>query len=191
MTKVRVVGMDPSFSNWGVAVGQLDVWTGILELSGLYTIRPSKITSKQVRTSSKDLDRVHQLVAGCLPHLKGSQATFVEVPVGSQSAAAMKGYGACIGALASLQVMGHPFIELSPNDIKLAGHGTKTATKTQMIEWAVERHPEAPWPMQTKKGVESVVATQAEHMADAIAAIYAGVKTPDFQRMLPILRRAA
>lgn len=190
MTKAKVVGMDPSYSNWGLAVGELDLDSGILELSGVYVVRPEKILSKQVRVNSKDLHRSRQLIPGILPHLAGAKAIFAEIPTGSQSAVAMKGYGVCIGTLSALEHLGHPFIEVLPDEVKLASYGSKNATKTQMIEWAVGQYPEAPWPMQTKKGVESVVATQAEHMADAVAAIHAGARTPEFQRLLPVLRQA-
>lgn len=191
MSWVKVVGQDPSYSNWGLAIGELEVHTGECRILELVTVSPVKMEGKQVRVSSIDVDRAQQLYEGVLPYLAGAAASFVEVPVGSQSASAMKGYGACISLLASMRHHGYPFIELTPNDIKLAGHGTKGATKKQMIQWAYERHPEAPWPTQTRKGVTSVVASQAEHMADAVAAIHAGVRTPEFQRMLPLLRRAA
>ena len=121
---------------------------------------------------------------------QGAQAIFVEVPHGSQSARAMASYGVCIGVLGALRAMGIPFFEVNATEVKMAAVGNKTATKDEMIAWARLVHPEAPWPTYTQKGVEYVSEAKAEHMADATAAIYAGVRTPAFQQLLPILMAA-
>ena len=55
-----------------------------------------------------------------------------------------------------------------------------------MIQWAMKAHPEANWPMYKKNGVMLVSEAQAEHMADAIGAIYAGVRGNSFQQMLAL-----
>lgn len=183
--------MDPSYRNWGYSVGELDPNEGTLELTDVGVIQPVSIESKQVRTSSKDLDRTEQLVRPLIKLLKEADAIFVEVPVGSKSASAMKGYGVCIGVLGALRALGYAFVEVTPMDVKLISVGSKTASKKQMIEWAVGSYPDAPWPRQTVKGVTSVIASKAEHMADSVAAIHAGAQTPEFQRMLPAFRRAA
>lgn len=183
--------MDPSMSNWGYTVGELDPQEGTLTLSDVGVIKPAKITSKQVRQNSKDLDQAEQIIRPLRELLDGADAIFVEVPVGSQSASAMKGYGICIGVLGALRALGYAFVEVTPTDVKLNSVGSKTASKKQMIEWAVDLYPDAPWPRQTIKGVTTVIASKAEHMADAVAAIHAGAITPEFQRMLPAFRRAA
>lgn len=191
MNQIKIVGMDPSLSNWGVAKGLLDIDTGVLDLQELSVIKPSVIEAKQVRTNVKDLDRANQLVSGALEAVRDADVICVEVPTGSQSASAMKGYGICIGALAALEVQGHSFILVTPTQVKeITGLG-KTATKKAMIEWASNTYPDAPWPRQTVKGVTSIVAGTAEHMSDAVAAIHAGVATPEFKRLLPAFRRAA
>lgn len=61
----------------------------------------------------------------------------------------------------------------------MATVGSKTASKQEMIEWAMHHHPEANWPMKTRNKALSVITGSAEHMADAIAAIHAGLlKSP-------------
>jgi len=191
MSVVKVVGMDPSMSNWGIAVGLLDVNQETLTIDHLAVLKPEVPSGKQVRQNSKDLARAAELYAGALLQVTGAKAIFVEAPVGSQSARAMASYGICMGVLGALRVAGHGFIELTPTEVKLAGHGTKGATKQQMIDWALRTHPEAPWPTFTREGQTKVSAVKAEHMADAVAAIHAGLKTPEFTRMLPLLRQVA
>lgn len=141
---------------------------------------------KQVRQNSKDIEAAAQLAWGAWAFVQEAQAIFVEVPVGSQSSRAMASYGICVGILGSLQAMGHPFYQVTPTEVKLAGPGIKHATKAQMIDWAVEMYPSAPWPTYTQKGEVKVVESKAEHMADAIAAIHAGVKTQQFQQMMKL-----
>lgn len=187
-----VVGFDPSMNNWGVSRGVISVdpanlRNSSLRVTGLSVINPVKPDSKQVRTNSKDLLAAEQLARGALEAAAGAQAIFVEVPVGSQSARAMASYGICVGVLGALRAMGIPFFEVTPTEVKMASVGKKTATKQDMIAWAQAQHPEAPWPTYKEKGIEYVSEAKAEHMADATATIYAGVRTTTFQSLLPML----
>jgi len=95
----------------------------------------------------------------------------------------MASYGVCIGILASMK---KPLIQVTPNEVKLAAVGKKTATKEQMIEWAINKYPTAPWLTRKFKGQITHVKSN-EHLADATAAIHAGVKTDEFKRMLVLL----
>jgi Holliday junction resolvasome RuvABC endonuclease subunit len=103
----------------------------------------------------------------------------------------MASYGICVGVLGSLRAAGVPFFEVTPTEVKLAGFGKKTATKEQMISWAVAKHPEANWPTYTRNGVKEVSEAKAEHMADAVAAIYAGIASNPFQQVLPFIQPMA
>lgn len=192
---IQVIGFDPSMNNWGVSKGVITVDTvdfkqSFLKVNHLQVIQPVKPEGKQVRTNSKDLLAAEQLARHAMAAAQGAQAIFVEVPHGSQSARAMASYGVCIGVLGALRAMGIPFFEVNATEVKMAAVGNKTATKDEMIAWARLVHPEAPWPTYTQKGVEYVSEAKAEHMADATAAIYAGVRTPAFQQLLPILMAA-
>jgi hypothetical protein len=145
-------------------------------------------TGKQVRQNSKDLEAAKQLYTGALDVIAGAHAIFVEVPVGSQSARAMASYGICVGILGGLRASGTPFYEVTPSEVKLAATRSKTATKQQMIEWGVSTHPEAPWPTYKRAGQEVISEAKAEHMADAVGAIYAGVATDQFKQSLQLMR---
>lgn len=186
MALLRVAGFDPSLRNWGIACGLYDTDTKSLVIKHLSTIQPVLPTSKQVRQNSKDLESAVQHATGALEVLRQAQATFVEIPVGSQSARAMAGYALCVGVLGTLRALGHSFYELTPTEVKVIATGKATATKREMIDWAMAQHPEADWPMQTKRGKTSVVESKAEHMADAVATIHAGLASNSFQQSLSV-----
>jgi Holliday junction resolvasome RuvABC endonuclease subunit len=178
--------MDPSLRNWGLAIGTYDLASKQLQIDDLQIVQPVVETAKQVRQNSKDIHTANQLYSHVLPLLETADTIFVEVPIGSQSARAMASYGVCVGILGSIQHL-HPFIEVTPTEVKLAGAGHKSASKQEMIQWAREKHPEAPWPTYLHKGSMVVSEAKAEHMADAVAAIYAGLNSKSFQQTLPLI----
>ena len=182
---IRVVGFDPSLRNWGIAKGIFIPGTvPQLRIEEVDVINPELPTGKQVRQNSLDLESAKQLCAAALSAAKGAQAIFVEVPVGSQSARAMASYGICVGVLGALRATGIPFFEVTPTEVKMASAGKKTATKQEMIEWAMNQHPEANWPKYKQNGVVKVSEAKAEHMADAVGSIYAGMGLSSFQQMM-------
>lgn len=182
---LRVVGFDPSLRNWGIAKGVLTLGTQpMLQIQDVSVINPVLPTGKQVRQNSLDLESAQQLCKAALDAAEGAQAIFVEVPVGSQSARAMASYGVCIGVLGALRATGIPFFEVTPTEVKVAGPGYKNATKQDMIQWAVSKHPEANWPMYLQHGKQLVSEAKAEHMADATAAIHAGIACNPFQQLI-------
>ena len=72
---------------------------------------------------------------------------------------------------------------VTPTEVKKATVGTKTASKNDMSAWAFEKHPEAPWVL--RKGFPLA---KQEHMADAIAIIYAGMVTPAYSWLMSAIR---
>jgi Holliday junction resolvasome RuvABC endonuclease subunit len=184
---IKVVGQDPSLRNWGLAVGHLNLKTKKLTIEYLDLTNPVLTKGKQVRQNSYDLESALQLYKGASDVTIGAHAVFVEVPVGSQSARAMASYGICVGVLGALRANGIPFFEVTPTEVKLASVGNKTASKQDMIKWAMETHPEANWPTYKQNGKDMVSEAKAEHMADAVAAIYAGLACNSFQQMLPFM----
>lgn len=191
-----VVGFDPSMNNWGISRGILtldlvDRRKSTLNISHVDVICPVKSEAKQARVNSKDLEAASQLASNAIAAAQDAHAIFVEVPVGSQSARAMASYGICVGILGSLRANRIPFFEVTPTEVKMATVGKRTATKEQMICWATAQHPEANWPTYIRNGEVLISETKAEHMADATAAIYAGLRLPSFQQMLNMLLNAA
>lgn len=186
---IAVVGLDPSLRNWGIARALLAPGTFDIQIQSVDVIQPVLPTGKQTRQNSLDIEAAKQLSSGVLQAVEGAQAIFVEVPVGSQSARAMASYGICVGVLGALRASGIPFFEVTPTEVKLAGPGKKTATKQDMINWAVSQHPNVEWPTYTKNGKSLISEAKAEHMADAICAIHAGIQSNPFQQLLPFLIR--
>lgn len=186
---IRVLGMDPSLSNWGLAAGLYDRESQVLSITQLSVVQPSVPTHKSVRQNSKDILRAEQLATGAWEWASQADLVIVEVPVGSQSARAMASYGICVGILGALRARGIPFIEVTPTEVKLASVGAKTANKNDMIQWAHYRYPQANWPMVKRNGVQEISAAKAEHLADAIAAIHAGLKSPDFLALSHFLNK--
>jgi Holliday junction resolvasome RuvABC endonuclease subunit len=179
MARLSIAGMDPSSRNWGIAGGSIDIDTGVLTIKSLRVVRSNPPEGKQVRQNSKDLSTANQLYEGVMPFL-AANLIFAEIPQGSQSARASLCSGICIGILGSLRASAQ-FIEVTPNEVKLAAHGSRTATKKQMIDWAVKQHPEAPWP---RKSNGDIHLGDAEHMADAVGAIYAGLLTNQYKQLI-------
>lgn len=183
---LTLVGQDPSLNNWGLAIANYCLETHELLIQKLNITCPVLPTGKQVRQNSKDLEASQQLFKGAMAAAEGAHAVFVEVPVGSQSARAMASYGICVGVLGALRAKGIPFYEVTPTEVKLAAGLKKDATKKQMISWAMAKHPEANWPTYKEHGKVLVSEAKAEHQADAVAAIYAGINLQSFQQMLAL-----
>jgi Holliday junction resolvasome RuvABC endonuclease subunit len=181
----EVVGIDISLNNIGVFRATVDASGNVMN-KGVALIQPPKAdasTKKQVRKNSDDLRRARWLHDGLHKAIEGANVVCVEMPVGSQSARAMASYGICVGVLSSLKVA---MIEVTPTDVKLAGVGTKTASKQEMIQWATDKHPEAEWKTMKRNG-GVVLTNDNEHIADACAAIYAGMKTAEFKAMVSMI----
>lgn len=170
-------------SNWGLARGELCFTSGVFDnvTLSLGSTKPDK--KKRTRKNSEDIERASSLSALVMEESSKSKIIFAEVPVGSQSARAMASYGMCIGILGCLRASGHQIIEVSPSDLKLAMCGDANASKKQVIEAAMDLYPEANWPIHNGK----LSMAKAEHLADAIGSIHAGVNTPEFQNLMKIL----
>ncbi len=175
---LKVLGMDPSLRNWGLVAALMDLRKdGSFQLHTLRhtVVQPKDLPGKQVRQNSKDVDLARQLFTAVLPSAKAADLIFVEVPTGSQNSRGMASYAVCAGLLGCLESLGISFIQVTPLENKKVFTGDKTASKDTMIQEALRRHPDINFPMHAGK-----VAGKAEHIADALAAIYAGAATPLF-----------
>jgi hypothetical protein len=128
--------------------------------------------NKRVRKNSDDLDRARAISSELKQSLKDVQMVFAEVPVGSQSARAMASYGISIGVLSAIA---KPMVQVTPSEVKIAAVNDKTASKEEMIAWAVDLYPDFDW---LERGGKKL--NKNEHIADAIAAIHAGIKSEQF-----------
>lgn len=183
--RIPIVGLDPSMANFGMSFMYLDLEAMKLELNSLLLVETEKRANKVVRQNSDDLRRCQEITT--LYHKAiaafGAKFAFSEVPTGAQSARAMLANGIVLGVLASCPV---PLIQVQPTETKMATVGTKTASKEEMIEWAAETYPDAPWLRHKSKG-QMVLTNKNEHLADATAVVHAGLKTDQFQQVRAML----
>ena len=182
--QIPVLGLDPSLRHWGMAEAILCLDTGVLSTPVLSLVEPKDLVGKQVRQNSTDLWLAEQLTTGVMPLAQRAKCIFVECPVGSQSARAMASYGICIGVLGAIRSTGIPLIEVYSGEVKRVFTGKKDASKELMIRTAMTLYPEAVFPMH-----RGGVANKAEHVADAIASIHAGVQTPVFQNLMRLFAK--
>lgn len=185
MPSIKVVGIDPSLRNVGIAHGEVDLDTFKIDISRVSLSCTEKSKKKGLRVSSDDFDRARAHYGNILMGCTGKSFAMVEMPIGSQSASGMKSYGVSIGLVACLPI---PVTQVTPEDVKLASIGSKTASKQDVIDWAHGLYPNAEgWLTKKVKGVISLTAAN-EHIADAIAAIHAGVKSDEFQQAVRAAR---
>lgn len=188
MGKILIAGLDGSLRNFGVATAWLDLETLKLEIKDLVLVKTEKSKDKKVRSSSDNLARATELRKGVHAALRGVTTSFFEVPSGGQDYNAVLGFGIVIGTYAAIPT---PGIEVSPYETKLIAVGTKTASKEEMIEWAFEKYPAAPWRLYERNGKnykKGEPTKDNEHLADAVAIMEAGIMTPSFQQTLAILQ---
>ncbi len=193
MTTIKIVGCDPSLRNFGFAQATLNVHTLEYTIDNLILVESESENGKTVRKNSDDLRRASNLYQGMINACKGAVLAIAEIPVGSQSSRAMASYGMCVGVLAACPI---PLIEVTPAEVKLAAAGykqttgRKQATKENMIEWAMNKHPGANWLLRKLKG-NMVPVADNEHLADACGAIEAGIRTSQFQQAIALYRSMA
>lgn len=174
----------------------LDCDAMTLQLEGITTIVTESRKGKTVRQNSDDLRCAQELLAGFHAWVKDCTIGFVEVPSGSQRARAAMGFGIAIGVLASSPVQ---LIEVMPVETKLASVGSKTADKSEIIEWAAATYPNVPWERYHKpvivKGKQHRAAGDLhkdnEHAADACAVVHAGIQTPQFKQLLALWKASS
>lgn len=166
-----IIGIDPAMS--ATALVALDVTT--MKVVDSLLIETSKTKYKQIRANSDTISRCKQLHRGSEEFINKFPNAFIagEAPSGSQSSAASKSYGISCFLLAVWDAL-----EVTPDEVKKASVGTSTASKAQMIEWAVVKHPELTWKLQKGKPIN-----KNEHLADALGVIYAAMKLPEFKRL--------
>lgn len=199
---IRAVGIDAAFANMGFAQVQIDTdvlagggkdWQ-VIVCTGLTLASTEPEQQKVVRKSSDRLRRGQELRSAMLKACEGATFAFVEIPSGTQNANAAFGLGIAVGILSGCPI---PIVECNPMEVKAAVAGFKVkqgASKAEIIEWAAKHWPYAPWLKAKHKAVSKGKTLPAgrllaenEHLADAVAAVAAGIRTPEFQRLITLM----
>ena len=184
MKSINVVAFDPAIRNLGIAKATISLDDLSVTIDRLTLIQTQGEAGKTVRKNSDDLRRACELYNGMVDACDGAAFAIAEIPVGTQSARGAMSNGIMIGVLAACPI---PLIQVQPTEVKMASVGIKTATKGEMIDWAMKQHPLANWLMRKSKG-KLVPINDNEHLADAVAAVYAGIRTDQFRHAVSIFR---
>ena len=185
-TNIRLLGMDAAFANVGLVVADYEIATGSVKIVDMILIQTEadKAGKKVIRKNSDDVRRAGEIISGLdnvITNFK-PRMCMVEVPSGAQSARASWSLGIAVGCIGYVQSR-IPLVQVTPKEVKQVVN-EKFPDKAQMIAWAAATYPEAPWPMRGGK----IVASKAEHLADGIATIHAGISSDDFKRSVAMLR---
>lgn len=184
MSTIKIVGFDPALSNLGIAQAEYDIVTGKLDIKNLTLVQTSNDSTKTIRKNSDDLRRASELYGGMILGCTGHALAVAEIPVGTQSARGAMSNGIMIGVLAACPI---PLIQVQPTEVKMAAVKCKTATKGEMIEWAMSTYPNLNWLMR-KSGGKLVPLNDNEHLADACATLHAGILTDQFKQSLALYK---
>lgn len=184
--KIKIIGMDPSMSNWGMCKATLDVVTMEWTVDDLILIETESESKKGVIKQSDDLRRAKIVKEGMIEACSDASFAIGEIPFCNPAgySAANFNAGLVTGVLSACPI---PLIQVFPSEVKQKATGVRSATKGEMIEWAMGRFPDAPWRMRTLKG-KRVPTAANEHLADAVAAINAGLDSVQLQQALAIYR---
>lgn len=186
-TSMHILGLDPAFSNTGIVLAEYDLRRATIAIKELRLVHTEsdKAGRKTVRKNSDDLRRATETLRALDLAIADHQPSFAfcEVPIGAQSARAAWSLGIAVGLIAHVGSL-VPLIQLTPKEVKDVT-GEVQPDKADMIRWASKMYPAANWP---RKSNGSIIAGKAEHMADATAAIHAGVLTDEFRRTVSLLR---
>lgn len=184
MGKLNILGMDPSFRNWGYVTGSYDVVNEALVLDELELMTTERGKEKNILVTEDDFNCSKLLHRKMVSKADGMNVIFSEIPSGSQSASAARKLGIVTGIMSSTNV---PLISLTPTQVKMASVGKRTASKSEMIDWAVETYPELNWLKRKSKG-ELVLVKKNEHLADAVAVVHAGIQSDRFKQLASMLK---
>lgn len=183
---IKFGAIDASMRNCGLAFGTYDVGQSTYQVGSIHLIQTFPSKEKGVRKSSLDYQSGKSMYIKLQNYLREYEPTimFAEMPTGSQSANGMKSYGMTLQLLGTI---GCPVIQVSPQEVKVAAVDSKTASKDTMIKWAAKKHPHLQWITRKIKG-EVQLQNKNEHLADAIGAIEAGMRTDQWAQLLSVLQ---
>lgn len=170
---MNILGIDPSMSNCGFVLVELNPTNMKPSVIEMKLVETEKSKNKQTRKSCDDISRAKEIIEALQRYENLADIVVAEVPHGSQSANGMKSYGMCCAILAGIK---KPLIQLSDQQVKKCILGVRSATKQQMIDWAFDTQPEAPWLLRGGR-----LLNKNEHLADAYAAIETAIKSDEFK----------
>lgn len=174
---MKIAGIDPALRNTGIAIAEFDSAKAKLIITDLYLVS----TTPEINTMQGEdtLRRCKEIYKKVMEHTKDCELVVAEIPTGGSNNKTAFALGA--GFTAALVGLPQPLITVSPYEVKnaaLPDYPAKLRNKAAMVAWAIEKHPEAPWPAYPFQGKFNPIKNidYIEHLADAIASIYAGLE---------------
>jgi Holliday junction resolvasome RuvABC endonuclease subunit len=185
---LKLLAIDPALSNVGFALLTVSD-SGSLWCEDIDLVQTENEKGKTVRQNSDDLRRAVMSYERIKKHAEWADLIAAEIPVGTQSARGAMSNGISLGLMAAISTY-KPVIQVTPTEAKRVATGRKTASKDEMIQWAMGLYATLPWRRLNNKPTGRLLDCN-EHMADAIAIGYAAVVTPEFRAAMAMTRRAA
>ncbi len=187
MTTITAIGVDMALANMGLVRATIDLKTLEINPVELKLVTTKANSDKQVRKSSSEMERARHLGRELVSFSVGASVAFAEVPSGSQSASAARALGIAVGVLSQCPL---PMVEVSPMEVKQLFANNRSVSKAEIINWAVNRWPDADWNTVRRKQ-KTEITQNNEHLADACATIAAGIKTQQFKLITALYHETA
>ena len=178
---IKFISIDPSLRNTAVVYGELQ--GDIIKLKGSYIHQNTKDKSKQVRASSDLIVRGRGLIkqVNAWVDVYAPDIIFAETPSGSQSFKGAIAYGVSCMLIATLKPAP---IEVTPQEVKkVLGKGV--ISKDMIINYVDKKYPN----FLPRKKNGAINKSEAEHIADAVVAAEAGLKTTQFLQVKILLEK--
>lgn len=212
---ISIIGVDPSTSHFGMVYGWYEInsqefiplhYTVLEPPDGLYDEFPPKGKNSQ-RTTIVEFEKncaLSQLIKDFFIRHK-PQVVITEVPSGAKGMYATSKLYAAIGMVCGCftfpsSTQDWKIIGVTPQEVKSAATDglDNYASKFQVMKWAFQNYPCVEW-VHAPKDFEEVGKVDAylvcreaedfnEHMADALAAVKAGVNTRAFKAWLKAVK---
>lgn len=180
---IRVAGGDPGFVNFGLASATIDLDSSVIDVDIIDIIVTEPSKNKSVLSSADSVRRIQEVHNGYTKFIEPCHVVFIEMPsTGAKDANSLR---ALSYALAIASCTKKPIVQLKPAEVKEHAFG-KGASKDEMVEWATDLYPNLKWPKGRKYCGK--YSSKAEHMADAIGAIHAGVASSQFLLSLSMMK---
>ena len=183
---MKFVSIDSSLNNTGIAVGSytndiISIEKILLFENGSAIEKKYKNTKKRLRRKTKECIEVCALtfcnIRNAINNIGVNtiDMIFIEEPTGSQNSSGMKSYGVTCQLIGVLKDY-FKVTSVSADSAKIASVGNKNASKQEIIDWAYNLYPNLEWEVHGPGKYEGQLKDKNEHMADAIAIGYAGIK---------------